>query len=107
MKLTKDDFTDWSDKYSDELIIKTSNPKELADQILKDQEDAESGRIWNKTLPNLPHEYNKYLAVYKRLEKEIQNAKDHKRPLYHYTESNANAQLVLDILQKIQGKEKP
>ena len=40
MKLTKDDFHKWDDKYPNELMIDSDKPKELADQILKNQEIA-------------------------------------------------------------------
>lgn len=46
MKLTKDDFHEWDERnIPNELIIDSNNPKELADQILKNQADAEE---WNE-----------------------------------------------------------
>lgn len=79
MKLTKDDFSCWGngDKYDDELFI-SHDPKikavEIADEILKNQEDAEKFQKLMKWL-NYSYDFTHDLGMPKELQKILEGEK--------------------------------
>lgn len=77
--------------------------EELFKQILQNQKDAKRGRIWDKTLPNLPHEFNHNLEIVKRLKKRIEELKieEEMRVKNGTTLSNLSVPDILEELQKI------
>jgi len=107
--LTKDDFHKWDDEYPNELMIDSDNPKELADQILKNQEDAEFGRNWKQFLEDNPmiiREYPEFSKIIERLKKRLGELKDFRDNAPQYEGSGTvevNKRLLIQ-LQEILGE---
>jgi len=112
MKLAKKDFSCWGngDKYDDELII-THEPKihsrTIADQILKNQEDAEKWSKINTEYKTLQDTINICITnkeIVERLKKEIKSFEG--MNMHHRNGLHPDERKTLNTMQEIlEGKE--